>query len=135
MIHISELARGYIKEARDVVKEGDEVDAKVLNVDPQKRQIRLSLKALQPEIAPLENPEPAPKSPKKGKRPQPAEQESDSSEPAAPQLTSMQMAWQSAQDRAKSEAKGGRVKRTKPNTSEQEEILSRTLEKRLPTGA
>ena len=46
MIHISELARGYVKTAHDVVKEGDEVEAKVLTVDYKKRQIRLSLKAL-----------------------------------------------------------------------------------------
>ncbi len=56
MIHISELARGYVKSAADVVKEGDEVEAVVINVDRKKRQIRLSMKALQPEIVEEEKP-------------------------------------------------------------------------------
>ena len=47
MIHISELAHGFVKDAKDVVKEGDEVEAKILSVDAKKRQIRLSLKAMQ----------------------------------------------------------------------------------------
>src|SRR5574340_659865 len=42
MVHISELARGYVKEAKDVVKEGDEIQAVILSVDPKKREIRLS---------------------------------------------------------------------------------------------
>src|SRR5512142_1532106 len=56
MIHISELARGYVKNASDVVKEGDEVEAKIINVDRKKRQIRLSMKALQPEVVEEEAP-------------------------------------------------------------------------------
>jgi predicted RNA-binding protein with RPS1 domain len=135
MIHISELARGYVKAANDVVKEGDEVEAKILSVDEQKRQIRLSMKALQPEIV---EPDKAPREPKRGKRAkvEPVPQEApDADEPALPQPTAMQAAWQSAQDRAKSKGKVSRAKRAKPLTSEREEILSRTLEKRLPTGA
>ena len=50
MIHISELARGYVKTAAEVVKEGDDLEAMILSVDVKKRQIRLSLKALQPEV-------------------------------------------------------------------------------------
>ena len=56
MIHISELARGYVKTAGDVVKEGDEVEAVIINVDRKKRQIRLSMKALQPEVVEEEKP-------------------------------------------------------------------------------
>jgi predicted RNA-binding protein with RPS1 domain len=133
MIHVSELGRGYVKTAGDVVKFGDELEAKVLSVDPKKRQIRLSLKALQPEEAPEEKPQrPA----KKGRA---AAQEVDAveepTEPEAEPLTAMQMAWQTAQDRAKSKGKGARSKRARPDEAEREELLSRTLEKRLPTGA
>jgi predicted RNA-binding protein with RPS1 domain len=60
MIHISELSRGYVKTAADVVKEGDEVEAQVLSVDAKKRQIRLSLKALQPEMPEPEKPQKPP---------------------------------------------------------------------------
>src|SRR3970040_1274448 len=50
MIHVSELAHGYVKTPGEIVKEGDEVEAKVLNVDRKKKQINLSKKPLKPEI-------------------------------------------------------------------------------------
>ncbi|RMH28869.1 MAG: polyribonucleotide nucleotidyltransferase [Planctomycetota bacterium] len=45
MCHISELADGYVKSVTDVVKVGDEVTVKVINVDDQGR-IKLSRKAI-----------------------------------------------------------------------------------------
>ena len=44
LIHISQLAEGHVKEVTDVLKEGDEVPVKVIDIDPQGR-IRLSRKA------------------------------------------------------------------------------------------
>ncbi len=44
LIHISELASGWIKHVRDHVQEGQKVVCKVLEVDPSKKQINLSLK-------------------------------------------------------------------------------------------
>jgi polyribonucleotide nucleotidyltransferase len=44
LIHISQLAEGHVKEVSDVLKEGDEVLVKVIDIDPQGR-IRLSRKA------------------------------------------------------------------------------------------
>ena len=134
MIHISELARGYVKTAADVVKEGDEVEAVIINVDRKKRQIRLSMKALQPEIVEEEKPA---REIKHAKRPKKNEEpEIDAEEKQTEiEMTAMQIAWQTAQDRAKSKDKGNRIKRMKSSSSEQEEILNRTLEKRLPTGA
>lgn len=61
LIHISELAHYRVKAVTDILKEGDEVMVKVLDVDKQGK-IRLSRKAL------LEAPE-APPSPEPGKRP------------------------------------------------------------------
>ena len=134
MIHISELARGYVKAAGDVVKEGDEIEAKIINVDRKKRQIRLSMKALQPEVIEEEKPAREIKRPKRGKKME--DPETPVEEPKSePELTGMQVAWQTAQERAKSKAKSQRSKRVKSNSAEQEEILNRTLEKRLPTGA
>ncbi len=134
MIHVSEMARGYIKSPSEVVKEGDEVEAVIISVDRKKRQIRLSMKALQPEAAPEEKPAHAGKRAKRAKkRPEPeAEAQEKQSEP---EPTAMQIAWQNAQERAKTREKGQRVKRAKATSSEQEDILNRTLEKRLPTGA
>src|SRR5512135_1153673 len=50
MVHVSELAHGYVKTPGEVVKEGDEVEAKVLDVNRKKKQIKLSMKALEPEV-------------------------------------------------------------------------------------
>src|ERR1043165_8680419 len=63
MVHVSELAHGYVKTPNEIVKEGDEVEAKVLDVNRKKKQIKLSMKALEPEI---EEFKPAKKEPKKG---------------------------------------------------------------------
>jgi small subunit ribosomal protein S1 len=137
MIHISELARGYVKSAGDVVKEGDEIEAKILNVDRKKRQIRLSMKALQPEPEEAQKPAREERKARTGKRP-PKKQAEAELEPDTgtqePELTAMQVAWQSAQERAKSRDKDHKSKRNKSASAEQEEILNRTLEKRLPTG-
>jgi polyribonucleotide nucleotidyltransferase len=51
LIHISQVAENRIKEVSDVLKEGDEVWVKVLDIDPQGR-IRLSRKAALKEIKP-----------------------------------------------------------------------------------
>ena len=44
LVHISQLAEGHVKEVSDILKEGDEVLVKVIDIDPQGR-IRLSRKA------------------------------------------------------------------------------------------
>jgi len=49
LIHISQLAEGHVKEVSDVLKEGDEVFVKVIDIDPQGR-IRLSRKAALKEM-------------------------------------------------------------------------------------
>ncbi|MBV6452048.1 MAG: Polyribonucleotide nucleotidyltransferase [Anaerolineales bacterium] len=132
MIHVSELTQGYVKSPSEVVKEGEEVEAKILNVDRKKKQIKLSMKALQPEI---EEFKPA-REEKKGKRAHKKEtvEVVEQEEPKEPELTPMQIAWQEAMNRSNGE-KAFKVRRTKSGVSaEQEELLHRTLEKRLPTG-
>jgi ribosomal protein S1 len=47
MVHISELATYRVEEVSEIVKPGQEVDVKVLAVDARKRQIKLSIKALE----------------------------------------------------------------------------------------
>ena len=51
LIHISQLAEGHVKEVSDVLKEGDEVLVKVIDIDPQGR-VRLSRKAALRETKP-----------------------------------------------------------------------------------
>jgi polyribonucleotide nucleotidyltransferase len=50
MCHISELAEGYVKQVTDVVRIGDMIKVKVINVDDQGR-IKLSRKAILQEEA------------------------------------------------------------------------------------
>ncbi len=135
LIHVSELAHGYVKTAGDVVKAGDEIEAKVLDVDRRKRQIRLSVKALQElpiEEEAHEFVESKGKSKRKGKKQEESfeMQEEVSNEP---QYTAMQIAWQQALDKANGK-KNIRAKSIKGTSKEQENLYSSTLEKRIPTG-
>jgi small subunit ribosomal protein S1 len=134
MVHVSELAHGYIKTPSEIVKEGDEVEAKVLDVNRKKKQIKLSMKALEPEV---EEFKPAKKETKKPGKRGPKKDQVDfevQEEPKEPELTAMQMAWQEALNKANAD-KAYKIKRAKSAASkEQEDLLDRTMQKRLPTG-
>jgi predicted RNA-binding protein with RPS1 domain len=140
LIHVSELTRGYVKTASEVVKEGEEIEAKVLDVDRRKRQIRLSMKALQPEVVEEVKPEreerkrtPGSGDKRKGKGKKEEDFQMEVEVPTEPQFTAMQMAWQEALERSKGRGKV-RPKSYKSATEEQEKLFNRTLEKRVPTG-
>ena len=47
LVHISEMAHGYVRTPTDIVQKGDEVNVKVLKVNRRKKQIKLSMKALE----------------------------------------------------------------------------------------
>ena len=136
MVHVSELTHGFVKTPGEVVKEGDEVEAKVLDVNRKKKQIKLSIKALEPEIKEFK---PAKKEEKKGRlkrghKKEAGEVEVQPEEAKEPELTAMQIAWKEALNKANHD-KAYKVKRVKSGSSqEREDMLSRTLEKRLPTG-
>jgi small subunit ribosomal protein S1 len=134
MVHVSELAHGYVKTPNEIVKEGDEVEAKVLDVNRKKKQIKLSMKALEPEI---EEFKPVKKENKKSGKRGPKKETVEvvpQEEEKEPELTAMQIAWQEALHKAKAE-KAYQIKRAKSKISrEQEDLLERTMKKRLPTG-
>src|SRR5207302_9295101 len=48
LIHISELADHHVENPRDVVNQGDEVNVKVIEIDPERRRLSLSLKRVEP---------------------------------------------------------------------------------------
>jgi small subunit ribosomal protein S1 len=56
LIHVSELAPQRVRRVADIVQPGQEVEVKVLSVDPGQKRISLSLKALvaKEEPPPLE---------------------------------------------------------------------------------
>ena len=83
LIHISELGHGRVHQTGDVVSEGQEVEVKVLSVDPDAQRIGLSLKAMLP---PPEKPAPSRRegssssnvgSPEKDEQPKRRRRESD----------------------------------------------------------
>lgn len=51
LVHISEMSQKRIRTPGDVVKEGEEVQARVLNVDEGQRRISLTMKSLEPTEA------------------------------------------------------------------------------------
>jgi len=150
LVHISEMAHGYVRTPGDVVKEDDEVEAQVLDVNRRKKQIKLSLKALIPEPVKVEEPvrpveafqpreKSAPRRPKKAPRRRNADGMDESVELLAnlqqpteaieAEPTAMEIAIREAMERAKSKKQANAEKshKTKAVSQEQEEILSRTL--------
>ena len=62
LVHISELATRRIRSVGDVVKEGEQVECRVLAIDPDEQKMALSIKALAPSPAAADQvggPEPA----------------------------------------------------------------------------
>jgi len=122
LIHISELSHSYVRTPGEVVREGDEVEAKVLEVNRRKKQIKLSIKALQ------ELPETLQPQPKGGQQKQQQE------EPKEPDLTAMEIAMREAMKKAEQTEEESSQKKSRKNkglTSEQEDLLSRTLENKV----
>lgn len=132
LVHVSELGHGFVKSAGEVVKEGDDVDAVILEVDRRKKQIRLSMKALQEEVV---DERPAKEERRsKGKRSAKPKAEDTDLAPSEPELTAMEIAWREALEKAKSRTDDQKGRRQKTGANkEQEDILSRTLKTRMPT--
>jgi len=57
LVHISQLAHNRVEKTEDVVKPGDEVQVKILLVDPVAKRMSLSIKATLPEEEKLPMPE------------------------------------------------------------------------------
>ena len=73
LLHVSELATRRIRSVSDVVSEGEQIECRVLSVDPAEQRLSLSLKALtktspDEDLSDQENDEPAgPEKPRKKK--------------------------------------------------------------------
>lgn len=132
LVHISELTHDYIHTVGEVVKEGDEVEVKVLEVNRQKKQIKLSMKALE------EKPEKVAKviQTKLDKRDktsrEPKEAEAPAAEADEPVPTAMEMALRQAMERAHEPSTTVQKKR-KSGSNELEDILKRTLKQKVST--
>ena len=154
LVHISEMSHSYVKTPGDVVKEGDEIDAEVLDFNRKKKQIKLSMKALQPvpevEEPPAKSFEPSTQQPKErpAKRVKKTRKNKDSAEDAVELLasmdgsqaeaeaepTAMEIAIRSAMDRAKErKSQEDKNRRNKAVSKEQEDLLERTLNNKVQT--
>lgn len=121
LVHISELAHGYIRTPGEAVSEGDEIEVKVLSVNRRKKQIKLSVKAL------LEDPEKVTKE---------AVQEFQEQEDDKPVPTAMEVAIREAMERSKQEnTSTSKPKKGQASNNELEDIFSRTLNKKVKTAA
>jgi len=136
LVHISEMTHDFIRTPSDVVKEGDVVEVKVLDVIKPKKQIKLSMKALQdkPEDvvkAVLDKTE------KKEQhvREKEKESEQEEQEKEVPVPTAMEMALREAMDRKGVDnvdelAEKKKKKKNVETNAELETIFSRTLKTR-----
>lgn len=129
LVHISEMTHDYVKNPSEVVKEGDEVEVKVINVNRQKRQIKLSMKALE---------EPPAKVAKETMQ-QPVGKTSPEAEAKPePIPTAMEAAFKEAVERSKESqtdtASAKDKAKSKASKNELEAILKRTLQHKVRTG-
>ncbi|HWQ83195.1 MAG TPA: S1 RNA-binding domain-containing protein [Anaerolineales bacterium] len=129
LVHISEMTHGYIKSPGEMVKEGDEIEVQVLNVNRQKKQIKLSMKALE------EKPEKVVKEVQAQPSRPAVQAEEAPKEEAIP--TAMEMALREAMERSKSREPAAPVSRSKQKApaanNEIEQILARTLKNKAKT--
>lgn len=107
MVHISELAGYRVEEVTEIVKQGEEIQVKVIGVNPGKKQIRLSLKALEVSL-----------------------DEVNDAEEGEP-MTAIEIALKRAMQSQTENAAGRNTpKSSKQKRQAQEDILSRTLANR-----
>jgi small subunit ribosomal protein S1 len=128
LAHISELTHDYIRDPKDVVKEGDEVEVKVLDVNRRKKQIKLSMKAVEERPVAVEKP-----APKRKEKPK-TEEEPAEKEELIP--TAMELALREAMERSHVQFEPGRGRGKRKSGSRKPEldnILSRTLQHRVKT--
>ena len=64
LLHVSEISYSRIDKVEDVLKEGDEVKVKLVEIDKKTGKMRLSRKALMPKPEGYVEPEPRPERPK-----------------------------------------------------------------------
>jgi small subunit ribosomal protein S1 len=105
MVHVTEMARGYVRDPTDVLTVGDVVQVKVLEIDRKKRRVALSMKDLPVESG--------------------TEEEKGETLP-----TTMELAFRQAM--ARQEGEGQMAKNRKEESrpvsgDEQDDIIARTL--------
>ena len=105
LVHVSEIAPGYVRDPAEYISVGEEIEVRVLSVDLRKNQIELSMKDLPSD------------------EPEDAGEEEDEEPPTAIELALKEAMGQSEQKATQKP----RRKRKKGLDDERAEALSRTL--------
>lgn len=128
LLHVREMAEGFVAKPEDVVKPGDTVEVRIIEIARRRNRIDVSMKGLRPE------PEPAPHQAEETRASAPAEEEPEFEDRFADveALTTMQLAFLKAQERSGVVLPTGKGKKQKRNQSHQkraaqEDIIARTL--------
>ena len=109
MIHVSELAEGFVKSPSDVVKVGEEIEARIIKINRKKRQIDMSRKMAEPVVEIIED-------------------EDEEEIPTAMALALRRAMSQSEGDQpAKGKTSAKDRKGSSKRSSEQEDLIARTL--------
>jgi len=117
MVHVKEMAHGYVKHPRDMVSEGDEIKAEVLKVNQRRGQIDLSMRAVAPK------PELEPKAEMSSSYNMDEDDELEEDEPAP---TALELAFMKAKS-GKQRSKKRRKKQWFEEEEDLDEIINRTL--------
>ena len=136
LVHVSELTQGYVRDASEIVSIGDEIEAKVIDFNRRKKQIKLSMKAMQPGFDEIEGVKITPARPNrqnkksKSKKEKPPVVTNEAPEEKEP--TVMETALREAMEKADADqpTEEARSKKIKNVSNEQDDILSRTLKQR-----
>lgn len=112
LVHVSEMSSEYVRDPRELVSVGHEVEVSVLEVDRKKRQIRLSMKAAAMEL----------------------EFEDEEEEPELP--TAMELALRQAMEGSEKKKQRSGNAETGDDDAQRgqlDDLLSRTLSQRVKT--
>jgi ribosomal protein S1 len=134
LVHVSEITHDYIRQPGDILKEGEEVEVKVLDVDRRKKKIKLSMKALEEKPVKAAGSAQARSAQAKSAQAKTGQKEAaESAEKEEPVPTAMEMALREAMERSKTkdeEDEAGSKRKAPGRSDEMENILSRTLKNR-----
>ncbi len=114
LVHVSELTNGYVSDPADVVSVGDEIQVKIIGINRRKKQIDLSVRALETPSAMMQ-----------------IEDDDDEDMPTAMELALRQAMEKSGMELPRRTSKAKRRKK-KSRRTDREEIFARTLQEHVP---
>jgi predicted RNA-binding protein with RPS1 domain len=139
LLHVREMGVGYVAKPEDVVKVGDTIEARIIELSRRRGRVDLSLKGLReepeptppPQVAMPTPPEPAPSKGRRQPEPEPEEEDEEEYEDLDV-LSPMELAFKRAMEAEGMELNVSRKKQNKRNRRErnrslQDEIIARTL--------